>query len=369
MFKLNAAEPQLLEKYLRSQHWLGQNESIRALSKPGEGNMNYVLRVETGSRTFILKQSRAYVEKYPQVPAPVHRVLTEGAFYKKVAENQAVQSFMPQFFGLDADNFVLVLEDLGEASDFGFLFDLQKKLTPHDVKTLVNYLHLLHQNFFKENKDEELANHEMRKLNHEHIFHYPFLENNGFDLNSIQAGLQDLSMIYKKDEVLIQKINALGKVYLSNGHYLLHGDFYPGSWLKTEQGIKIIDPEFCFYGCREFDLGVMLAHLYLTEQNPDLIDVVKKNYPNFSEINTARLYQFMGIEIMRRLIGLAQLPLKTDLKTKRKQLKYAHQLITQYEGYVIGFTIGDIYCRQFGCPNEGLVRHRHHDWNARQGSP
>jgi 5-methylthioribose kinase len=26
--------------------------------------------------------------------------------------------------------------------------------------------------------------------------------------------------------------------------------------------IKVIDPEFCFYGLREFDLGVLFAHMY-----------------------------------------------------------------------------------------------------------
>jgi 5-methylthioribose kinase len=40
--------------------------------------------VETATRSFIVKQSRGYVEKYPQVLAPASRVLTEGAFIKKL---------------------------------------------------------------------------------------------------------------------------------------------------------------------------------------------------------------------------------------------------------------------------------------------
>jgi 5-methylthioribose kinase len=37
----------------------------------------------------------------------------------------------------------------------------------------------------------------MRKLNYEHIFEYPFREENGFDLDTVQEGLQAVAM-YKK---------------------------------------------------------------------------------------------------------------------------------------------------------------------------
>jgi 5-methylthioribose kinase len=48
--------------------------------------MNCVLRIET-ARSFIIKQSRGYVEKYPQIAAPAERVLTEGAT-KKIARSK-----------------------------------------------------------------------------------------------------------------------------------------------------------------------------------------------------------------------------------------------------------------------------------------
>lgn len=329
MFILNANEPKEFVHYLQKQHWLGLGETIVSLSKPGEGNMNYVLRVDTGARTFIVKQSRGYVEKYPQVPAPAKRVLTEGAFYQKISKEKMVQNYMPKIIGLDAENNVIVLEDLGKANDFTILYDLRHQLQSEELFALLNYLNGLHFKFQKSVDDDELANLELRKLNHEHIFLYPFMEENGFDLNTIQDGLQELAVPYKNDAELKQKIEILGALYLSNGNYLLHGDFYPGSWLKTENGIKIIDPEFCFYGSREFDLGVLLAHLYLTQQEAVLLEMVKKRYLYYSELDLSVLHGFIGAEIMRRLIGLAQLPLKMDLKTKGKLLRFAHALITK----------------------------------------
>lgn len=327
MFILNANEPVELATYLQQQHWLAANEAIVLVSKPGEGNMNCVLRIETENRSFIVKQSRGYVEKYPQVLAPAARVLTEGAFYKKIASSEEVQRAMPMLLGIDAVNNLIALEDLGKTNDYTILYDLQQKLQEGELHQLVNYLNGLHQNFQKTVVDDELTNTEMRILNYEHIFEYPFREENGFNLDTVQEGLKELALPYKKNSELKQKIERLGSLYLSKGKYLLQGDFYPGSWLKTNQGIKVIDPEFCFYGLREFDLGVLLAHLYLTQQEESAIDFVKENYYSFAELNTTILNGFIGSEIMRRLIGLAQLPLKMDLKTKARLLQFAENLI------------------------------------------
>jgi len=327
MFILNANEPKELAIYLQKKQWLGLDETVVSLSKPGEGNMNYVLRVDTGKRTFIVKQSRAYVEKYPQVAAPEKRVITESAFYEKISTDKKVQKFMPKLIGIDAENNLMVIEDLGKANDFTALYDLQHQLKGDELRELIAYLNGLHASFQKTIIDDELSNLELRKLNHEHIFHYPFIDDNGFDLNSVEEGLQELALLYKQDAELKKQIELLGSLYLSNGKYLLHGDYYPGSWLKTADGIKVIDPEFCYYGSREFDLGVLLAHLYLTQQDATLHSIVINEYETFPELNLDILNGFTGVEIMRRLIGLAQLPLQMDLKTKKQLLEFAKTLI------------------------------------------
>jgi 5-methylthioribose kinase len=46
------------------------------------------MRIETAARSFIIKQSRGYVEKYPQIAAPAS-VLTEGAFMKIASSKSA----------------------------------------------------------------------------------------------------------------------------------------------------------------------------------------------------------------------------------------------------------------------------------------
>ncbi len=317
-----------IQFYLVSKNQLSKNERVIEVSIPGQGNMNYVIRVHTNYRTFVMKQSRDYVEKYPQLAAPVHRAQVEGKFYNYIAESDFLSGYMPKLMMCDQENNILILEDLGNTQDFSYLYQLNQSISANQIEQLIQYLAKLHTLKFNQH-DTLLSNTEMKKLNHEHIFHYPFMIENGFDLNNITQGLQDVAMKYKTDDILKQKITALGDIYLTKSDYLLHGDYYPGSWLDTQNGIKIIDPEFCFWGCREFDLSIFMAHLILTNHSQKFINLIKSNYPGYSSLDAILIEKFCGVEIMRRLIGLAQLPLNADLKTKINLLQTAYSLINQ----------------------------------------
>jgi 5-methylthioribose kinase len=322
---LDITQPQLLEDYLKSKNWLKEHEPILSLEKPGEGNMNYTLRVRTHDRTLIVKQARPYVEKYPQIAAPAERAVIEGRFYQKIQPFVSLNNLMPALMGLDEKENILVLEDLGTSSDYTFLYQPRQKVSLSEVEALTQFIAQLHQLTWQETPDEAFANRAMQALNHEHIFNYPFLENNGFDLDAIHKGLQMISMAYKVDGGLKKTVAELGQMYLADGHCLLHGDYYPGSWLKTANGVKVIDPEFCFYGPAEFDLGVMVAHLMMAKQSDDTIRKVFQAYGNIT--NPQLVDQFTGVEIMRRLIGLAQLPLSLSLLDKEELLETAYELI------------------------------------------
>ena len=330
---IDAQQPLVLQNYLRRRGWLDTDELIASVEKPGEGNMNYTLRVITPNRTLIVKQSRGYVEKYPTIAAPADRAVIEGRFYQKIKAVSTLSGQMPRLLGLDEENNVLVLEDLGAANDFTFLYQPCRQLSETDALALTGYLSNLHDQFMTRTPNPAFANRAMRTLNHEHIVKYPFLEDNGFDLNNIQPGLQELALPYKRDADLKETTRRLGEVYLTDALTnksvtLLHGDYYPGSWLQMASGIKIIDPEFCFYGPAEFDLGVMVAHLLMAEQPLTVVNAVLTNYQKTTNFDESLRRRFTGVEIMRRLIGLAQLPLSLSLDKKRDLLDEACSLLS-----------------------------------------
>ena len=255
-----------LETYLKAKGWLRLQERVKAVEIPGAGNMNFTLRIKSAERSFILKQSREYVEKYPQVAAPAERALREAEFYGLIAGHRQLRSYMPKLHDVDPENHVLNLEDLGNSTDYTFLYQEGKTLELVDLEKIIGFIAELHTEITTETTSDRLPNREMRKLNHEHIFVYPYIAENGLNLDEILPGLKAVGEIYKKDSVLIQKVEKVGTRYLEDGKVLLHGDYFPGSWLKTEEGIRIIDPEFCFFGDPEFELGVTLAHLKMASQ-------------------------------------------------------------------------------------------------------
>jgi len=310
--------------------WLMPNEVVETISPAGEGNMNCVLRVVTSRRSFILKQSRPWVEKYPGVAAPWDRALVEARFYREVEPRQTVAKYLPKLLGFDSKERLLMLEDLGEAQDFTFLYsDGGKRLEQAEINGLIHFLGALHASLRGPELAGAFSNIEMRVLNHEHVFALPLRIDNGLDLDAITPGLSAPALRLQTDPEYRGEVSLLGERYLdmSRGVCLIHGDFFPGSWLRARQSVYVIDPEFCFYGPPEWDLGVMAAHLCFTRQPPSSLNGLFSRYAETASLDPSLALQFAGVEIMRRLIGVAQLPAKFSLERKTELLELSRALV------------------------------------------
>jgi 5-methylthioribose kinase len=316
-----------LEAYLKEQGWIKSSETIESVEKPGEGNMNFTQRVKTASGSFIIKQSRDYVEKYPQVAAPEERALREAEFYKQISIDSELSKLTPNILQLDKENHVLMMEDLGEGADFTFLYQKDKIISEKELLPIIEFAARLHKNIKSDITKVSLRNMEMRKLNHEHIFQYPYMKENGLNLDHILPGLQQEAEKYKQNEDLKNSLKKLGDIYLENGESLLHGDYFPGSWLKTADGIKIIDPEFCHFGHPEFEMGVTIAHLKMADQPEEIIQKALEIYLNIKSLDESLRKKFTAVEILRRILGLAQLPLEIDLQKRVALLEESREEI------------------------------------------
>ena len=324
------AEKEIIEKYLVESAFLSPDEKVQKVEKPGEGNMNFTLRVITNSRTFIIKQSRDYVEKYPQVAAPAERVLREAEFYRIIKNNEDLNSKTPNILKVDEENHILLMEDLGESSDYTFLYQEGNVISDAELRDIMYFIADLHTSFTVENVQEPIHNNDMRALNHEHIFKYPYEENNGINLDDILPGLATVGRKVKLDAELKAAVSRLGAMYLANGKHLLHGDYFPGSWLKTTSGLKIIDPEFCFFGIPEFEIGVCMAHLYMAELPHSHIKLAMDLYKEKAPFDDMLMMKFMSVEMLRRILGLAQLPLSLSLQKREALVERAAMIITKY---------------------------------------
>ena len=332
-----------MQAILRDTGWIASGERVEELSVAGEGNMNCTLRVllssNSSTRSIIVKQSRPWVQKYPTIEAPVNRSLYEARFYSRVSDSEVVSSQMPRLIGSESNRFLLCLEDLPDASDLTDCYSGQSAQSELPIEEAADWLNRLHSIPLESEDPSRFENRELRELNHAHIFEIPFQPDAPIQLDKITEGLEDCRRSLVDSTKIVELASQLGKRYLSSprqldqNQCLSHGDFYPGSLLRSRRDgsepytLKVIDPEFCFVGPREFDLGVLLAHTILCGQTPE--SGTKRICSSYTcpHLDFRLWYQFAGIEILRRLLGVAQLPVSHDLAQKKAWLQTATSLL------------------------------------------
>lgn len=329
---IDASAPDAVIAFLSHRHWLPAGAETIGIERAGEGNMNLVLRVrwrEAGGAvgSAILKQARPWVEKYPDIPAPVGRLAVEADFYRLLSATPRLADAMPALLAVDEDAGAAWLEDLGDGGDHLGVYAGGSKgaggdrLAQHDLDLLLRWLTDLHALDVDPAAWPRLANREMRALNHAHLFEIPLgAQPDGSDAPDVDAhcaGLQEVAAPLRRDAELRAAMRALGRVYLDDGPCLLHGDFYPGSWLASAAGPRVIDAEFGFLGRPEFDLGVLAAHLEFAGLDALSLDA----YRPPGDFDPALARGFTGVELIRRLLGVAQLPLGADLARRQRWLE------------------------------------------------
>lgn len=325
---LDPEQPHALEAYLKASSVIDAADTLRSVSKAGDGNMNCTVRALTAKRSLIIKQSRPWVEKYPQFEAPWDRILREMDYFEITARSPELIQWHVEVLHAAPRHRLMVFQDAGEAGDYADIYQ-GGRFDASTIDSLAAYLSRLHCHFHGERAVRSLKNLEMRALNHAHIFEIPLQKDNGLDLDTVLPGLAEVAPPLKEDPTFVATVHRLGRErYLAEGPCLQHGDFFPGSFLRTDDGgLRVIDAEFCYGGLPEWDAAVLLAHLHLAKQPPALAERFLTAYERPRHFDDTIMWQLSGVEIMRRIIGYAQLPLAASLEERRDMLDTARQLV------------------------------------------
>lgn len=335
MLELLPDNLEAINAHVRELGWIPPTGTLTNPRSAGPGNMNRTLRFDCSAcgemksrgeikgrgemASIVLKQAVPFVAKYPDIPAPIERGAAEAAFYHAVQNQPQLEARLPRMLGNDTANRLLAFEDLGQASDLTAAYgdeELQRRLDDF-VQPLMQWLGDLHAI-----TPPILHNHCMRELNHTHIFELPLQSDNGLELGE----LADVAEHFANHHQLKDAARHLGKIYIGESAHastpvLLHGDFYPGSWLGTPahpNDVKVIDPEFAFVGPAEFDVGVCLAHLQFAGMTLEQANTALDHYNKPQGFDNTLARSFAGIELIRRLLGVAQLPLPESISTQTK---------------------------------------------------
>jgi 5-methylthioribose kinase len=328
-FRLDLEDLTGLQAYLVRRGFAKAGEVMTA-EWAGEGNMNCVVRVRLPDRSLILKQARPWVEKYPSIAAPVERAASEARFYHFAAQSSSVAAMMPRLLDFDESSALLIMEDISPADTLLDCYDGTRSFQRPQLNELARYTSALHRLIIPPSERAAFRNGAMRKLNHEHIFDVPLRRDGALSemLERITPGLDRVGDGLRRDRRFCEAVENLGRRYLEHeGASLIHGDLFPGSLLHMGSGqLRVIDPEFSFCGDPEFDIGVFYAHLLLSRHEDDTasfwLQVALEDNPHSESL----VLQFAGVEIMRRILGVAQLPASLPLETKRHLLERSREM-------------------------------------------
>ena len=341
----------VLEDAWVAAHPLGEPcPTVLRTALAGEGNMNLSLRIQTAvapagaaapqaegdkgggdteSGSWVLKQSRPWVQAYPEYAAPVERVGVEAAWYAVANGIPSIQHMVPSLAGVSRRFAAILCQDLGKASDFTPLYDVEGTASQERGALLAQLPHTarflggLHSGTRGATK-AFTRNTEMRQLNATHMYDIPFSTTNPMlaALDSCEEGLRQAALDTVRCAAATAAAAQLQARYLADTPaaqqpVLLHGDFFFGSWLLTPQGVFVIDAEFAHVGDAEFDVGVALAHMAIAQVPLSVVQRWLHEYRTAAaqlDANAAEslraplLAKYAAVEVIRRLVGVGQIP-------------------------------------------------------------
>lgn len=311
-----AAQRMLTEEgipaYLRGLGLAVPGEPI-AVAQVGDGNINWVRRVVVGGergRSFVLKQARPALERFPQYSAPTERLLFEARWFE-LARPHDTGAICPRVLALDDTNRVLVLEDLSAAERLDAALARGADVWPQ-MEALARFLARVHAATAGDDTlPAQFENDAMRRLHGDHIFVLPYQANDFGLTPRIDAAARDA----RADAALVRAASEAYAHYSNPRGALVHADVQAGNLLLLANGdVKLLDAEIAHVGDAAFDLGTLLAHLALPfvargEDASAPLARVRSAYRSERSCAAelvARAQRHAGFELIRRTIGAAR---------------------------------------------------------------
>jgi 5-methylthioribose kinase len=302
--------------YLRDVGLSPHMEPLR-VERVGDGNINWVRRVRGAAGSWIVKQARPALERFPQYRVSTERIVFEARYYEAVARFDAGR-VCPAVLHFDPRERVLVLEDLGDAERLDAR--LARGGDPREAAAaLATFLGATHRGTRAVDLAARFPNDEMRRLHGQHIFALPFRPND-FPL---PPALRERAEEIRADRDLVATLDAWHARYLAPGRALVHGDVQAANVLLPAGRTVLLDAEIAHVGDPAFDLGQLLAHL--------LLPALARGEPECAAPALAAAWQayaeahgrealaaradvgcYAGIELLRRTLGAARVPATLD---------------------------------------------------------
>ena len=360
--------------YVKEKNLFPENTNL-TVKEIGDGNINYIFKVENkiDGKSIVLKQADKLLRSSGR-PLDLARSKIEANILR--IENNLAPHFVPEIYFYDEIMCVLAMEDISEYKNLrtelvaGKIFpNFADNISEFLSRTLLLTTDLFMDKFEKKKNVKEFINPELCDISECLVFTEPY--DNNKNRNIITTGNEEFveNMLYKNEDLHFA-ILKLREKFMNYSQSLIHGDLHSGSIFINEKGIKIIDPEFSFYGPMAYDIGNVIGNLYFplyrakffmedSKKKEEFINWLEKCildipilfskkckllWEKYSDDKLLKNRKFRdyyienivkdslayaGTEIIRRTVGDAKVLELTNLETSEKKLELEKELISK----------------------------------------
>ena len=360
--------------YVKEKNLFHGNANL-TVKEIGDGNINYIFKVENkiDGKSIILKQADKLLRSSGR-PLDLTRSKIEANILR--IENNLAPHFVPEIYFYDEIMCVLAMEDISEYKNLRTEL-IAGKIFPNFVDNISEFLSrtlllttdLFMNKFEKKKNVKEFTNPELCDISECLVFTEPY--DNNRNRNIITAGNEEFveNTLYKNEDLHFT-ILKLREKFMNYSQSLIHGDLHSGSIFINEKGIKIIDPEFSFYGPMAYDIGNVIGNLYFplyrakffmedSKKKEEFINWLEKcildipilfsekckllweKYSNDKLLKNKKFRDYYienivkdslayaGTEMIRRTVGDAKVLELTSLENSEKKLQLEKELISK----------------------------------------
>ncbi|GLY12316.1 S-methyl-5-thioribose kinase [Pseudobacillus badius] len=347
----------------------------------GDGNLNYVFKVTdlNSGQSIIVKQAGpvARISDAFKVSPDRNRIESEIL----ALQGELAQGFVPKVYSYDPVMNCCVMDDLSDHEIMRSALLNHKKfplfadqITTFLARTLLLTSDVVMGHKEKKGRVQQFTNPELCEITEDLVYTEPFYN---CEQNDVFEGTKEfVHQTIWNDRELALETAKLKFDFMTKAQSLLHGDLHTGSIFIKEDSVKIIDPEFAFYGPAGYDIGNVVANLifayvhasytikeekrkseylqYLEETISQVIELFSRKFlelwdeavteqtatvPGFKEWYVDSILEdtaaAAGLELCRRVIGIAHVKDLTSISDEENRVEAEKICVTAGKAFIL----------------------------------
>lgn len=300
----------IIDYVFEHSNFFDSNENL-VYEEIGDGNINYVYRIfdKSTKKSLILKQADVQTRVRPDGYLNPDRSTREAEVLKLY--NKCAPDFSPKIIYADPVMAAIIMEDIGSYSNLKMelmagkiFYGIEELIARFIVDTSLSSTDLVLAYQKKFQVAAKFYNPDLCKITEDLVFTHPYKDVRQRNI-LLPENAEWLKKKFYEDSNLIARVAILKEKFNNYPQGLIHGDLHSGSiFVKNENEetkIKIIDPEFAFYGPIAYDLGNVLAHFIFAQgyakYSPLFVDKEKQRIDFLSWLENAKnnLFKFFHV--------------------------------------------------------------------------